>query len=402
MTYITVQQAAELWGVTVRQVQSYCNQGRVPGAQKFGIAWQIPAGAPKPEDARHKAARSPQETPSEAPHFQHTVGAHLMPLMNTPFHPGKCQQVIAAMSEGVQRDIATAEYHYFSGQAEKAAQEAELYLTDPDREARLSACLIYAYANLTLGRIQQARVALAELQTTLRRNSKSKKQVAAASFAGAAAAVLLQLPLPDGLPPAQEFLPLLPPGLRAFALYVQAHYLYLQKKYQQSIGIVEATLAMGAAAYTIPAIYLHLVAVMDHMSLRQQAQAREHMLAAWEIARPDDLIEGFGEHHGLLGGMLEAVIKPDWPQDFKRIIDITYRFSAGWRKVHNPDTGEQVADDLSTTEFAIAMLAARGWTNQEIADHLKLSPNTIKRYISNAMATLGIRHRQDLKEFMLR
>lgn len=38
MTYITVQQAAELWGVTVRQVQSYCNQGRVPGAQKFGVA----------------------------------------------------------------------------------------------------------------------------------------------------------------------------------------------------------------------------------------------------------------------------------------------------------------------------------------------------------------------------
>lgn len=206
-------------------------------------------------------------------------------------------------------------------------------------------------------------MALAELQTTLSRNSKSKKQVAAASFAGAAAAVLLHLPLPDGLPPVQEFLPLLPPGLRAFALYVQAHYLYLQKKYQQSIGIVEATLAMGAAAYTIPAIYLHLVAVMDHMSLRQQTQAREHMLAAWEIARPDDLIEGFGEHHGLLGGMLEAVIKPDWPQDFKRIIDITYRFSAGWRKVHNPDTGEHVADDLSTTEFAIAMLAARGWTN---------------------------------------
>lgn len=116
-----------------------------------------------------------------------------MPLMNTPFHPGECQQVIDAMPEGVQRDIATAEYHYFSGQAEKAAQEAELYLTDSDREARLSACLMYAYANLTLGRIQQARVALAELQTTLSRNSKSKKQVAAASFAGAAA-VLLHLP----------------------------------------------------------------------------------------------------------------------------------------------------------------------------------------------------------------
>ena len=397
MTYMTVQQAAEAWGITVRQVQSYCNRGRVPGAQKFGAAWQIPAGTPKPADARHKGTcPSPQMPPRPA------VGTHLMPLMNTPFRPGEARQVIAALPEGIQRDIATAEYHYFSGQAGKAAREAELWLTSPDREARLSACLIYAYANLTLGQIHQARVALAELKSTLNRGAAAHKQSAAASFVGAAAAVLLHLPLPEEMPPARDFLPLLPPGLRAFALYVKAHYLYLQKEYQQSIGIVEGTLAMGAEAYPIPAIYLHLVEVMDHMSLRQQAQARQHMLAAWALARPDDLIEGLGEHQGLLGGMLEAVIKPEWPEDFKRIIDITYRFSAGWRKVHNPDTGDHVADDLSTTEFTMAMLAAQGWTNQEIADHLGLSPNTVKRYISNAMATLGIRHRQDLKAFMLR
>ena len=53
MTYMTVQQAAEAWGLSVRQVQVYCNRGRVPGAQKFGIAWQIPEGTPKPEDARY-------------------------------------------------------------------------------------------------------------------------------------------------------------------------------------------------------------------------------------------------------------------------------------------------------------------------------------------------------------
>ena len=52
--------------------------------------------------------------------------------------------------------------------------------------------------------------------------------------------------------------------------------------------------------------------------------------------------------------------------DFKRIIDITYRFSGGWRKVYNPITGRDVADNLTTMEFAAAMLAARGWTNQEM------------------------------------
>ena len=176
----------------------------------------------------------------------------------------------------------------------------------------------------------------------------------------------------------------------------------LKKEYERSLGIVEGALAVQGAVYPIPTIYLHLVAVMDHMSLRQTEQAQTHLLAAWELARPDDLIEPFGEHHGLLGGMLESVLKKDWPEDFKRIIAITYRFSAGWRKVHNPVTGEDVADNLTTTEFAAAMLAARGWTNQEIADHMGLSPNTVKRYISTALQKLNIKQRKDLKRHMLR
>ena len=125
-------------------------------------------------------------------------------------------------------------------------------------------------------------------------------------------------------------------------------------------GVVEATLSMGAGAYPIPAIYLHLVAVMDYMGLKQTDRARTHLLAAWELARPDDLIEAFGEHHGLLGGHAGGRHQTELADDFKRIIDITYRFSSGWRSVHNPVTGHDVADDLTTTEFAIAMLAARG------------------------------------------
>ena len=159
---------------------------------------------------------------------------------------------------------------------------------------------------------------------------------------------------------------------------------------------------MGASYYPIPAIYLHLIAVMDYMSMKQTDRAEAHLLKAWEIARPDDLIEGFGEHHGLLGAMLEAVIKPKWPEDFKKMIDITYRFSSGWRRVHNPKTGHDVADDLTTTEFAMAMLAARSWTNQEIADYLNISVNTVKRHISEAMKKLNVENRKDLKQYMLR
>ena len=399
--YLSIREAAQKWGVSERRINQYCTEGRIAGAQRIGKAWAIPSNAQKPGDPRRmrQQGKIPPLQTSAGGRLNH---ANLMPLMNTAFVPGNCQAAALAMTPGPRRDIALAEYHYFSGQPEAAAKEAEVYLTSPDIGAKLSACLIYAYANLSLVRIPRARFALDELNAALASAGKESPEFrAAAAFVASAGAVLLHLPMPDKLPDIESFLPLLPPGLRAFALYVQAHYLYLKKEYSKSAGTVEATLAMGASAYPIPAIYLHMVAVMDYMSLKQSEQAQGHLLTAWEMARPDDLIEGFGEHHGLLGAMLEAVIKPKWPEDFKRIIDITYRFSSGWRRVHNPITGHDVADDLTTTEFAIAMLAARNWTTQEIAEHLNISVNTVKSHISEAMRKLNVRNRKSQKQYML-
>lgn len=399
MNYLTVRQAAEKWGVSARLVQKYCAGGRIPGAQKFGAAWGIPADAVKPRDPR--TIQAPPPAPPREPSLPQAEESNLMPLLNTAFEPGQCRRTIEEMPPGPRRDIALAEYWYFSGQPEQAVQAAELYLTSPDIELRLSACLLCAYANLSLGQINRTRMALAQLKKFLVSETDSPRLRVAQKFAAAAGAVLLHLPLPGGLLHAPTSLALLPPGLRCFAMYVYAHYAYLQGEYEKSLGVVEATLALPSRTYPIPAIYLHMAAVMDCMSLRRPDQARAHLLAAWQLARPDDLIEAFGEHHGLLGGMLEAELKKNWPEDFKRIIAITYRFSAGWRGVHNPVTGHDVAGNLTTTEFAAAMLAARGWTNAEIGQHMNLSPNTVKRHLSSVMQKLHIRHRQELKKYML-
>ena len=42
------------------------------------------------------------------------------------------------------------------------------------------------------------------------------------------------------------------------------------------------------------------------------------------------------------------------------------------------------------------MLAARGWTTQEIAEYLNISANTVKRHISEAMKKLRVENRKDL------
>ena len=399
MDYITVREAAEKWQISLRLAQKFCTEGRIPGAQKFGSTWAIPADADKPEDLRRRKKEPPASQPRRS---MSAAPLTMMPLMNTAFRPGHCREAVEAMADGPQKEMARAEYYYFSARAAQAAQATEPYLTSPDLGLRLSACWVYGYANLTTGQIRKARRALETVRRTLAEGEDLSPAVrAAVSFVAAGAAVLLHLPLPEGLPATREFLPLLPMGLRAFALYLQAHYLYLQEDYAKSAGVVEAALSMGADAYPIPAIYLHLAAVMDYMRLKQASQAQAHLLAAWALARPDDLIEGFGEHHGLMGGMLESTFKKSWPDDLRRILDVTYRFSWGWRRIHNPDTGHEVADNLTTTEFSVAMLTAQGWTGREVAVHMNVSPNTVKRHLAEIKKKLGISDRRELKKYML-
>ena len=393
MEYISIKEAADRWQISLRLVQRWCTQGRIPGAQKFGRSWAIPSDADKPADLRRR---------SESPQTGTEALISMMPLMSTPFPLGQCRRVVEAMPDGPQKDMARAEYYYFSAQAEQAVQQAVPYLTSPDLGLRLSACWICGYAYLTTGQIQKAHQALGAVRHTLADGGELSPALrAAVSFTAAGAAVLLHLPMPEGLPPTRDFLPYLPTGLRAFALYVQAHALYLQEDYAKSVGMVEATLAMGGERYPIPAIYLHLAAVMGYMRLKQTGQAKEHLLAAWALARPDDLIEALGEHHGLLGGMLEATLQEDWPEDLRRILDVTYRFSWGWRRVHNPMTGHDVADNLTTTEFSVAMLVAQNWTNEDIAAHLHMSVTSVKRYLRTIQQKLQISGRHQLKQYML-
>ena len=68
----------------------------------------------------------------------------------------------------------------------------------------------------------------------------------------------------------------------------------------------------------------------------------------------------------------------------------------------NPDTNEYVADNLTTTEFTIAMLASRGWTNQEIADYMKITLRTVKQHMTCIFNKISISNRKQLKEYMLR
>lgn len=334
---------------------------------------------------------------------KHTTRVPML-LMSSAFPLGRCIEFIESIDDVPQKEMAYAEYYYFSGRHEKAVEYAEMYLNCEDIMLKLSASLIYTFANLSLDRIHSARFGLERLKEYLKEamlEETDKKTRACCVFVATAAHTLLHIPVGD-LPPLAEYLSEFTKGMQLWGAYVLAHKAYLVKDYQRSLGIVQTCLMTCSKVYPIAMIYLNLVVAMDLMNLKETDKAKVYFMKVWEISRPDNLIEGIGEHHGLLQGLIETCIKKDYPEDYARIINITYKFSAGWRRIHNPDTNEDVADNLTTTEFTIAMLANRGWTNKEISEYLEITPRTVKQHLTCVFNKLNIENRKQLKNFMLR
>ena len=57
MDYMTLKEASEKWGVSSRQVNYYCVEGRIPGAVKRAGVWLLPKNAVKPIDGRTKQGK---------------------------------------------------------------------------------------------------------------------------------------------------------------------------------------------------------------------------------------------------------------------------------------------------------------------------------------------------------
>lgn len=79
-----------------------------------------------------------------------------------------------------------------------------------------------------------------------------------------------------------------------------------------------------------------------------------------------------------------------------RLLVEDYQQGAGGRTSHDP------YEQLTDRERDVLKLLAEGYTTQEIADMLVISPKTVEGHRTNLMAKLGIRNRIELVKYALR
>ena len=124
MKKITAQEAAEKWDISLRRVQDYCKKGKIPGAERFGSNWMIPASAARPADGRTKAARAERQEKlsSNMPMPRKTPFLHMTDLYNTP---GDAEGSVEDLADNPEaQTLLAAEIAYSRGQIDKVYDSA--------------------------------------------------------------------------------------------------------------------------------------------------------------------------------------------------------------------------------------------------------------------------------------
>ncbi len=327
----------------------------------------------------------------------------ILPLTGSPFALGKIQETIERMEDKELAEIAKAEQYYFSARAKECVDIVGKYLDSDDVMLRLSADMLYVFSNLTLGNAREAQAARTDVVECLEQaltEDSTEEIKAACIFAYYLISIFLHIRPNVEVPPLEKAIPYLPVGQRLFAVSVLSHGIYLKQEYERAQGVVETAMLMSDATYPIPFIYLNCISAMCQINRKNQEGAIRSVNQALELARMDRLMEPFIEYHGLLQGVLEVCLRKSEPELYKKLIDGIIAFSRGWMKIHNSQMDKSVTDLLTPLEFSIAMLACRDWTNQEIAQHMGLSVNTVKHYVSDILEKLQIDKREKIKDFV--
>ena len=130
----------------------------------------------------------------------------ILPLVGSAFQSGKAAEAIEKIEDKELAQIAQGEYYFFSAQAEKCVETVKDYLDHDDVMLRLSADMLYTFANLTLGDPQAAQRTREDVHQCLTQAMQEDAPVnvkAACLFAFYVISIFLHIPPEEGTPPLQ-------------------------------------------------------------------------------------------------------------------------------------------------------------------------------------------------------
>lgn len=411
MEYRKVSEMAEKWNMSQRRIQDLCRLNMIPGVQRWGRDWMIPADAVRPLDGRSKAGKAAKDGPfRREPLLRKSPFLVMTDLYHTP---GAADACIAALADHPEAQaLFSADIAYSRGEIDKVYEHAQDFLESHSGfYAILSGGMLLALVAMWKGDIKLWNKAHRHIMEAPCRNDIDRDIVALA-LASTDSSIRDTNKFPDWF--VRGCFDNLPRDSHPAArVYYIRHLLILaqeiaigNRKLENFRGlgpmkmlpfIMEPMISQMVADRVVMAeIYLRLLVSVAYHQAGDDVRGGSHLDKAIRLCLADGLYGPLVEHRRQLGLFLDDHLARIDPQALKKVKTLHKQLHAGWTKLHNAVLDRTVQESLTVREREVARLAAFGLTNQEIASQLSVSAHTVRSLLDSARDKIGADRRMDL------
>ena len=416
--YMTIAEASAKWGLSLRQVQHLCRLGSVEGAIRFGRAWMIPKDASRPIDRRRKQTEAAVEG-SETRSLPLLRKSPFLDMTNLYTRSGSADEVIASLAENPEAQaLFTAEIAYSRGEIDKVLSYASEFLRSHSGFYAVNAGgMLLALAAMWRGDIalyRQAKIHICEAPW----KTAEDKQIMALSLACIDTAVrdISYESYPEWFRYGQ-FEHLHPDSHPAAKVFYIKYFIVAAQELAKGRFSLPDVSGMGlmriipyiseplisrvvAERLVIPEIYLRLLTAVSYHQIGDDASAAVHIDKAIDLALPDRLLGILAEHRRNLDMLLDDRLLMKDKAAYEHFKKLHGSLIDGWTRLHNSLLSSNVSRALTVREREIGRLAAFGLSNDQIADRLCITVDTVKKSIFRIMNKTGVNKREEIGAYV--
>lgn len=406
LNYMTIDQAAQAWGVTARRVQAMCAGGRLDGALQIGRTWYLPKNMKKPPDGRTKAAKLSKA--NDLPLPRKTPFLYMSDLYSVP---GQADDVTKSLAYHHEAQVLfEAQVAYSRGEINKVYDSANYLLsTHSGFYAVISAGMLLALCAIWKGDLEMWRKAKVHISEAKMHNENDREIITLAICAVDSMLYDVQN-FPDWFK-IGCFEPLHKDALPAAKVYY-AKYLYAVGHGLASgefelkginglalMGLLPTTIEpmisqAKADEAVISEAYLRLTCAVVYHAMGDDKQAVRHIDRALALTLPDRLYGLLAEYCRTIGALIEARLCPIDEAAWSEVSRLFNIYSDGWNKLNNRITGRYIIQNLSPQNREVARLAALRLSDTEIAERMHMSLSGVKQAIKIVKQKSGLERQQ--------
>ena len=395
MDFITVKEAAEKWGVSVRRVQILCAQERVKGAYRFGKSYMIPAEAILPNARRTEEESLPM--PRRCPFLDMTD------LYNKVGGAEECAEMLINRPEA--HVLFEAQIAYRRGEIDKIYDRARFFLNSKSGfNAILGGGMLLAQCAIWRGDVKlwnEAKKHICEAPC----ETKEQRDLISLALAIIDSSVYDNKDYPDWF--IRGNFEVLPADAHPAAKVFYVKYLYMsafdvaagQTEREGMHGLalmkmiphaIEPLISQAVVDKTvIPEIYLRMSCAVAYHNAGEKERAVEYIDKAIALAIPDKLYGILTEYVRHFNGLLEERLTLADELAAQEVMELYARYRLGWAKLSGQVRNRHIATNLTPREHEIAKLKAFGFKPKQIAEMLYLSESMVRFLITQIANKAG-------------